>query len=211
LSGRNPLRAGLLSLSFLFNPTQVQIDALRDAALSWHIPAPVGVIRGLRLFVDAPRGCGEVAAVVRSIVRANHRIGVLDALKLAYVARDAARHEGISESFLTSTLLQESAFNPTVISSAGAIGIGQFTYGTAELYGIDPFNPSESITGTAHVLASYLKRFAPMNGDTYALAMAAYNAGPGAVVRYNGVPPYAETREYISDIYYRWGRLVRER
>jgi len=210
-SGRNPLRAGLLSLSFLFNPAQVQIDALRDAALSWHIPAAVGTIRGLRLFVDAPRGGGEVTAVVRSIVRANHRIAPLDALDLAYVSRDAARREGIDEYFVASTLLQESAFNPTVISSAGAIGIGQFTFGTAEMYGIDPFNPREAIGGTAHLLALYLKRYAASGGDAYTLALAAYNAGPGAVAKYHGVPPYPETREYITDIYYRWGRLLLER
>lgn len=196
---------------FLFNPGHVQIDALRDAALSWHIPPPVGTIRGLRLFVDAPRGGGTITAVVRSIVRANHRIAPLDALRLAYIARDAAQREGVDENFIAATLLQESAFDPNAISSAGAIGLGQFTLGTANFYHVDPFDPVESINGAAHVLATYLTRYAHDRGDPYALALSAYNAGPGAVARYHGVPPYPETHEYIDDIYYRWAVLLAAR
>jgi soluble lytic murein transglycosylase-like protein len=168
-------------------------------------------MRGLRLFVDAPRGGGTVTAVVRSIVRANHRIATLDALRLAYIARDAARREGVDENFIAATLLQESAFDPNAISSAGAVGIGQFTLATANFYNVDPFDPIASINGATHVLATYLTRYAHAGGDPYALALSAYNAGPGAVEHYHGVPPYAETHEYINDIYYRWSRLLHER
>ncbi len=203
----------MLSLSFtlLTNFAGVRIDALHDAALSWHIPVAVETIRGLRLFVDAPRGSGPTLSVVRSIVRANPRIGALDALALAILARDAARREGIDALFVAATLLQESAFDPNAISSAGAYGIAQFTVPTAQSYGVDPFEPVSAIGGAARVLAAYVATYARSAGDPYALALAAYNAGPGTVRYYRGVPPYPETREYIADVHERWARLLAER
>jgi soluble lytic murein transglycosylase-like protein len=206
----------LLSLSFTLvhhfahQAAAVRIDALRDALLSWHIPAPVPTIHGVRLLVDAPRGSGALLAVVRSIVRANPRIGGLDALALAVVARNAARHEGVDPQFIAATLLQESAFDPNAMSSAGACGIAQFTVPTAAFYDIDPFDPRAAIAGAAHVLAAYLTEYSHAPGDPYALALAAYNAGPGTVRYYGGVPPYPETRAYIADIHERWARLLGE-
>jgi soluble lytic murein transglycosylase-like protein len=148
---------------------------------------------------------------VRSIVRANPRIAALDALALATTASIAARREGIDPFFIASALLQESAFDPGAISAAGAYGIGQFTVPTARFYQIDPFDPRDAIDGSARVLASYVARYARSAGDPYALALAAYNAGPGAVAYYHGVPPYPETRAYIADIHERWARLIAER
>jgi soluble lytic murein transglycosylase-like protein len=202
----------MLSLSFTLAPTYqtVQLDTLRHAALSWHIPVPVRSIRGLRLLVDAPRGSGPVIAVVRSIVRANPRIGALDALALATIARDAARHQGIDAQFIAATLLQESAFDPNAMSTAGACGIAQFTVATAQFYAVDPFDPRAAIGVATRVLAAYLTRYAHVAGDPYAFALAAYNAGPGTVSYYGGVPPYPETREYIADIHERWARLLAE-
>jgi soluble lytic murein transglycosylase-like protein len=203
----------MLSLSFTLasSPADVRIDALRDVALSWHIPAPVQSIRGIRLFIDAPRGSGPLLSVVRSIVRANPRIGVLDALTLAVDARDAARQVGVDPQFIAAMLLQESAFDPNAISTAGAYGIAQFTIPTAQFYGIDPFDPRAAIAGATHVLATYLARYARLADDPYACALAAYNAGPGSVKYYGGVPPYPETRAYIADIHERWARLLAER
>lgn len=202
-----------LSLSFtLANvPAAVRIDGLRDAVLSWHIPPAVETIRGIRLLTDAPRGSGPILSVVRSIVRANPRIAALDALALATTASIAARREGVDPFFIASALLQESAFDPVAISTAGAYGIGQFTEPTARFYQIDPFDPRDAIDGSARVLASYVARYARSAGDPYALALAAYNAGPGAVAYYHGVPPYPETRAYIADIHERWARLIAER
>jgi soluble lytic murein transglycosylase-like protein len=144
-------------------------------------------------------------------VRANPRIGVLDALALAVDARDAAQKEGIDPQFIAATLLQESAFDPNAISAFGAYGIAQFTIPTAQFYGIDPFDPRAAIAGATHVLATYLTRYAHVTGDPYAWALAAYNAGPGTVTYYGGVPPYPETRAYIADIHERWARLLAER
>jgi soluble lytic murein transglycosylase-like protein len=202
----------MLVVSLVFDPTWVRIDVLRDAALSWHIPAAAPLTRGARLYMDAPRRSGQLSATVRSIMRTNPRLSAFDALILADRTLNAAREHGIDPGFLAATLLQESAYDPDVVSWAGAIGIGQFMIGTADGYGIDPFDPGPSIDATAALLAAYLERYRAWPGsDPYALALAAYNAGPGAVAKYGGIPPYAETIAYITDIRERWSRIVRDR
>jgi soluble lytic murein transglycosylase-like protein len=162
--------------------------------------------------MDAPRGGGQLTAIVRSIMRTNPRLSGFDALVLAARTVRAAEQHGIDSGFLAATLLQESAFTPDIVSWAGAAGIGQFMVGTADDYGIDPFDPAAAIDATARLLSSYVARYSSSaDTDPYALAMAAYNAGPAAVAAYGGVPPYKETREYIADIRERWSRIVRDR
>jgi soluble lytic murein transglycosylase-like protein len=83
---------------------------------------------------------------------------------------------------------------------------------TADLYGIDPFQPGPAIDATARLLSFYVERYrGRRSADPFALALAAYNAGPAAVAYYGGVPPYAETRQYILDVRERWSRIVRDR
>jgi soluble lytic murein transglycosylase-like protein len=83
---------------------------------------------------------------------------------------------------------------------------------TADGYGIDPFQPGPAIDGTARLLRRYVDRYRRWPAaDPFALALAAYNAGPAAVERYGGVPPYDETRAYIVDVRERWSRIVRDR
>jgi soluble lytic murein transglycosylase-like protein len=186
-----------------------RIDGVRDAALSWHIPPPVGVMRGLRLCMDAGRSAPPAMKVAREVMRTNPRIGAVDALLLGTEVVRAAREHGLEPPFLAATLLQESAFDPAAVSAAGAVGIAQFTVPTAAEYGVDPWEPRSAIDGAARVLAAYLDDYrARTDEDPYALALAAYNAGPAAVTKYDGVPPYAETREYIADVRDRWSRIV---
>jgi soluble lytic murein transglycosylase-like protein len=202
----------LLAASLAFNPAWVRIDVLRDAALSWHIPVAAPLTRGARMYMDAPRRSGQLSATVRSIMRTNPRLSAFDALLLAEHTLRAARANGIDPGFLAATLLEESAYDPSAVSWAGAFGIGQFMIGTADDYGINPFEPDPAIDATASLLAAYVARYRGWPGaDPYALASAAYNAGPGAVAKYGGVPPYAETIEYIADIRERWARIVRDR
>jgi soluble lytic murein transglycosylase-like protein len=187
----------------------IGIDGLRDAALSWHIPPPVGVMRGLRLCMDAGRTAPPAMKVAREVMRTNPRIGAVDALLLSTAVLERARERDLSPQFLAATLLQESAFDPSAVSSAGAVGIAQFTVPTAMEYGVDPWEPRSSIDGAARLLAAYLADYRDRTDeDPYALALAAYNAGPAAVAKYGGVPPYAETREYIVDVRDRWSRMV---
>jgi soluble lytic murein transglycosylase-like protein len=148
------------------------------------------------------------AKVAREILRANPRMGQIDALLLASATVDAARANGLPPPFLAATLLQESAFDPAAMSGAGAVGIGQFTIPTARVAGVSPWNPRSAIPGAARLLAAYVTAYRGRTDDPYALALAAYNAGPGAVTKYGGVPPYPETRDYIADIRTRWSRIV---
>ena len=187
----------------------VRIDGLRDAALSWHIPPPAPVIRGLRLCMDAGRTARPSVKIAREVMRSNPRMAAADALLLATHVVERARANGLQPQFLAATLLQESAFDPSAVSAAGAVGIAQFTVPTAREYGVDPWEPRSAIDGAAHLLAAYVDDYRGRDDDdVYALALAAYNAGPAAVAKYGGVPPYAETREYIVDVRDRWSRMV---
>jgi soluble lytic murein transglycosylase-like protein len=109
----------------------------------------------------------------------------------------AAQANGIDPALLAGLIKQESGFNPTITSSAGAVGLTQLMPGTASSLGVtDPTDPTQSINGGARYLAQQLKTF---GGDT-AKALAAYNAGPGAVQQYGGVPPYPETQNYVKSV-----------
>jgi len=198
----------VVALALTLSVTGVRIGGLRDAALSWHIPPPVPVMRGLRLVMDAGRRAPLSVKVAREAMRANPRIGAADALSLATEVLEQAHGHKLSAPFLAATLLQESAFDPGAISSAGAVGIAQFTGPTAEEYGVDPWEPHSAIAGAAQLLSAYVEQYRGREEDPYALALSAYDAGPGAVSRYRGVPPYAETREYIADVRDRWSRIV---
>jgi soluble lytic murein transglycosylase-like protein len=96
---------------------------------------------------------------------------------------------------LAAVAKQESGFDPSSVSSAGAEGIMQIMPGTASEIGVDPFDPTEAIYGAAEILASNLRRF-----SSVALALAAYNAGVGAVERYGGIPPYRQTEDYVRNV-----------
>jgi hypothetical protein len=109
--------------------------------------------------------------------------------------RSAAERTGVPYSVLTAVAAAESDFNPNAVSSAGARGIMQLMPGTARDLGVVPMNPNESIYGGARLLADDLRQFGSLP-----LALAAYNAGPGAVQHYGGIPPYAETRADVQRI-----------
>jgi Transglycosylase SLT domain/D-alanyl-D-alanine carboxypeptidase len=109
----------------------------------------------------------------------------------------AALRWNVPMNLLAAQLYAESGFNPFARSPAGAEGIAQFMPGTADAYGLDnPFDPVQAIDAQAHLMSDLLKQF----GGKVALALAGYNAGAGAVERYGGIPPYAETRAYVTKI-----------
>ena len=110
---------------------------------------------------------------------------------------NAALRWNVPMSVLAAQLYAESGFNPFARSPAGAEGIAQFMPGTADAYGLgDPFDPVEAIDAQAHLMSDLLKQF----GGKVALALAGYNAGAGPVERYGGIPPFAETRAYVTKI-----------
>jgi soluble lytic murein transglycosylase-like protein len=107
------------------------------------------------------------------------------------------------EDFVLSVMKAESAFNPEAVSRKGAIGLMQLMPETARELGVNPRNPHENAEGGAQYLHDLLVKYEG-NPDQVVLALAAYNAGPAAVERYHGVPPYRETREYILRVLKNW-------
>ena len=111
--------------------------------------------------------------------------------------RAASLDSGVNEALLRAVIHAESAFNPLALSYKGAQGLMQLMPPTANHLGVlDAFDPAQNIRGGARFLAELLRTF---HGDER-LAVAAYNAGPGAVQKYGGVPPYAETRVYVNRV-----------
>jgi soluble lytic murein transglycosylase-like protein len=109
----------------------------------------------------------------------------------------AAAKYGIDPGLLLRVAGQESSLNAAAVSSKGAAGVMQLMPATAVQYGVsNPFDPPQNIDAGAHYLSDLLKRY---NGDT-GLALAAYNAGPGNVDKYGGVPPFPETQNYVAAI-----------
>ena len=112
------------------------------------------------------------------------------------LADAAADRYGLPRELVRSVMAAESGFQPLAISPKGAIGLMQLMPGTAQVLGADPHDPAQNVDAGARYLRDLLEKY------NYGLrhALAAYNAGPGAVDKYNGVPPYRETINYISRI-----------
>jgi hypothetical protein len=162
----------------------------RYAWESWHfgfganprdVPAQFGA--GSR---DVQGGSHVGAAGLPSWVPARYRQMIID----------AAQKFNVQPVLLAAQLRAESDFNPNSVSPAGAQGIAQFMPGTARSMGLtNPFDPRASIMAQAKLMSQLIKQF-----GSIPKALAAYNAGPGAVQKYGGIPPYAETQAYVAKI-----------
>jgi soluble lytic murein transglycosylase-like protein len=111
------------------------------------------------------------------------------------VAREVARRHGIPEDLFLRLVKQESNWNPNAVSHKGALGLAQLMPGTARKLGVDPHDPHANLEGGARYLAQQYRAF-----GSWRLALAAYNAGPAAVSKHGGVPPFRETRNYVRVI-----------
>lgn len=110
------------------------------------------------------------------------------------IRQQSARH-GVSERLVKAVVMAESAGNPQAVSPAGAVGLMQLMPGTARALGVDPRDPEQNVDGGIRYLKDMARQF-----DSLDDVLAAYNAGPGAVQRHRGIPPYKETQEYVNKI-----------
>ena len=145
-------------------------------------PAPV---------VAPPQDTSEVEAPKATSTR--HK-AVNPGLYKSVIEGLASKYD-IPSKLLMSVVHSESGFNPNATSSAGAIGLMQLMPGTARDLGVDPTDPMQNLEGGTRYLKQQLDRF-----GSVPLALAAYNAGPGAVKKYGGVPPFKETRDYVDKV-----------
>lgn len=118
------------------------------------------------------------------------------ALSVSSSIQDASQSTGLSANLLKAVATVESGLNPQAVSSAGAIGVMQLMPGTAADLGVNPNNVAQNVQGGAEYLKSLLGTF---QGDV-SLALAAYNAGPGAVEQFGGIPPFTQTQQYVKKV-----------
>jgi soluble lytic murein transglycosylase-like protein len=122
--------------------------------------------------------------------------GSLAAVPYADLFEQAGARHGVSAKLLAAVAKVESGYNPRAVSKAGAQGLMQLMPGTARGLGVtDSFDPAQAVNGAAKLLAQHLREF-----KSVPLALAAYNAGGGAVHKYDGIPPFAETRAYVPKV-----------
>ena len=186
----------------------------RDGLRRPHSPLEERIVRGwlarlsfLREQADAERSTpiphpneNSIAALARA---ANPGLTAEQAMWMGEHVVAAARQAGLDPFFLAAVVYIESGFHPTVRSRAGAIGLGQLREQTARSAGVNPHDPWGNLLGTALTLRAYHVTF-----RDWSLALAAYNAGAGAVRRYRGIPPYAETRWYVAAVLAVYHRLL---
>ncbi len=176
------------------------------AAVQRRIAAIAGVVgAGVRPSLGAASQPGERFAALVSAhdakaakrLAASGRETHSDPGGVEALIASAARAAGVDPVLVRAVAEAESGFDPSARSRTGAIGLMQLMPATAQALGVqNPYDPAQNVHGGAHYLHELLDRFA---GDVPS-AVAAYNAGPGAVERYGGIPPYAETTAYVARV-----------
>jgi soluble lytic murein transglycosylase-like protein len=145
---------------------------------------------GLFLVLGFLYGCGDAGLLP-------YAPSSLSQVQLQSLVSDASARNAVSPGLVNAVVMAESAGNPGAISAAGAQGLMQIMPDTAASCGVsNPFDPAQNVDCGTRYLHELLERY----NNNVELAVAAYNAGPGAVDQYRGVPPYAETRAYVTRV-----------
>ncbi len=149
------------------------------------------------------------AAYASALRRFDRELGSSESYRLATRVVGEADAWGLDARLVVALVAVESSWNPRAVSPAGATGLGQLMPGTAAGLGVDPNDPEANLRGTVRHLRGLLDRYARFPAqERYVRAIAAYNAGAGAVDRYGGIPPYAETQLYVRRVIGLWRRLA---
>jgi soluble lytic murein transglycosylase-like protein len=135
----------------------------------------------------------------------NRRLAADEADMIGHALLGYSREFNLDPRFVVALVVIESGFQPSARSPVGAMGLGQLMPGTARSLGVNPWDPVQNLHGTIRYLRGNLDRFGWHKPH---LALAAYNAGRGAVERYDGIPPYAETRWYVANVTSLYRRLL---
>jgi soluble lytic murein transglycosylase-like protein len=185
--------AGELAISQRVRQLQALIEATGQA--STNVPTPVATTASAQA---APVGfAASLQAATAAGASTSSNQGSAASGQYDSLIAQAAQRYGVDPAILHGLIQQESGFDPNARSGAGASGLTQLMPGTAASLGVaDPLNPAESIDGGARYLSQMMSTF----GGNASEALAAYNAGPGAVQKYGGVPPYAETQGYVTKV-----------
>ncbi len=176
-------------------------EALRRAGTGEVAYLALRRLRALRAPPSSPAALSaavDPAAYARLATLHNPRLSALEARRIGQALVAYGRRFDVDPRFVSALVLVESGFNPRAVSPAGALGLGQLMPETARAVGVrDPFSIEENLYGTVRVLRGHLDRFGYHRAD---LALAAYNAGAGAVHRHGGVPPFPETQWYVFHV-----------
>lgn len=172
----------VLLLTAAPSPSRAQVLEIVDGVTILYDGPAVHTIDGVKpIQFGTPTAIAQAPRDSRAILAALER---------------AAQTRGLPAALITAVAWQESRFRPDSVSSKGAVGVMQLTQAAAQEAGVDRFDVWQNIEGGA----TYLRRQLDAYGGDLNLALAAYNAGPGAVRRYGGVPPFNETRNYVTAV-----------
>jgi len=155
-----------------------------------------------------PETASNVRAYAHFLQKVNPQLPKWQSEQLARHVLSSAWHYRIDTNLLVALVTVESSWHTHARSWAGAVGLGQLMPGTAARMGVNPHDPLQNLRGAAQYLSEQVHRFAHAR-HPYAYAIAAYNAGPRAVVEYGGIPPYYETQHYVVKVTRTWHDVER--
>jgi hypothetical protein len=157
----------------------------------------------IRRIVQSAAPAASASTVLRpAALQSASGAGSLGSVPYASLFTAAGAKYGVSPALLAAVAKTESGYNPNAVSPAGARGLMQIMPSTARGLGVDPLNPAQAVDGAARLLKRNLSDFGSLP-----LALAAYNAGGGAVRKYGGIPPYTETQNYVKKVQAEYARI----
>jgi cell wall-associated NlpC family hydrolase len=188
---------------YVGNGKMIEAPHTGDVVKVATITAPITAIRRIVGTSGATSVAGASAQWTSALSSGSSSSANTGAAPYQALFNAAGAKYGIDPAILSSVAKAESGYNPSAVSPAGAVGLMQFMPATAAGMGIDPTDPAQAIDGAAKYLSVQVKTF-----GSVPLALAAYNAGPGAVKKYGGIPPYPETQNYVAKVLASAGRAT---